>query len=182
MARRIDTRTHRTIDLVTNKGNKRSALDHRVEIFGLDDFLKQLRYAPKETRKAVAQGSKAIADHVAGDMKRAARVVWHAESYELIAPTIRAVQGRTPKVKVGKATLAKVNTRYPSGKRRKVRPKTGQLVMGLEFGGRRSEETMQFPFHRGKRGYVLFPTIRKSHGFIKKEYTKMIGKALGRLA
>jgi len=34
------------------------------------------------------------------------------------------------------------------------------IFFGAEFGGQRRPETMQFPPHRGQRGYWLFPTAR----------------------
>lgn len=32
---------------------------------------------------------------------------------------------------------------------------------GHEFGGRRRPSTMQFPAHRGRQGYTLYPTVRE---------------------
>ena len=146
-----------------------------VEMFGMDEFLRELRFAPNEVKKAVKQGSKEIADKVVVEMKQRARIVWHQEQYETIVPSLRAVQGTVPKVKVGGARKAAVG-------RRKRRPSAGELVMGAEFGGRREETTQQFPIHRGSKGYVLFPTIRKMLNFIKKEYTDQIEKVLRKVA
>ena len=146
-----------------------------IEMFGLDEFLRELRFAPAETRKAIAQGNKVIAAKVVVEMKRRARTIWSAQQYETIVPSLRAVQGTVPKVKIGGATpKARVS-------RRKNRPAPGEFVMGAEFGGRRSEKTMQFPIRR-RGGYVLFPTIHKLHGFIKKEYTANIEKVLRKVA
>jgi hypothetical protein len=145
-----------------------------VEMFGLDEFLRELRFAPAETKKAIKQGNKVIADKVVVEMKKKARVIWSAQQYETIVPSLRAVQGTVPKVKIGGARKAAVS-------RRKNRPSAGDFVMGAEFGGRLSDSTMQFP-HRKSGGYVLFPTIRKLHGFINKEYTDNIEKALRKVA
>ena len=146
-----------------------------AEMFGLDEFLRELRFAPAETKKAIKQGNKAIADKVVVEMKKKARVIWSAQQYETIVPSLRAVQGTVPKVKIGGARKAAVS-------RRKNRPSAGDFVMGAEFGGRRTEKTMQFPIHRGRKGYVMFPTIIKLHGFIKKEYTANIEKVLRKVA
>ena len=145
-----------------------------AEMYGLDEFLRELRFAPAETKKAIKQGNKVIADKVVVDMKRRARTIWSAQQYETIVPSLRAVQGTVPKVKIGGARKAAVS-------RRKNRPASGQFVMGAEFGGRRTETTMQFPIKR-RSGYVLFPTIRKLHGRIKKEYTANIEKVLRKVA
>jgi len=146
-----------------------------IEMFGLDEFLRELRFAPAETKKAIKQGNKAIADKVVVEMKKKARVIWSAQQYETIVPSLRAVQGTVPKIKIGGARKAAVS-------RRRNRPSAGELVMGAEFGGRREETTQQFPIHRGRKGYVLFPTIRRLHGTIKKEYTDQIEKVLRKVA
>ena len=145
-----------------------------AEMFGLDEFLRELRFAPAETKKAIKQGNKAIADKGGVEMKKQARVIWSAQQYETIVPSLRAVQGTVPKVKIGGARKAAVS-------RRKNRPAAGEVVMGAEFGGRQTESTLQFP-HRRRGGYVLFPTIRRLHGFIKKEYTDQIEKVLRKVA
>ena len=144
------------------------------QMFGLDEFLRELRFAPAETKKAVKQTNKVVAEKVVVEMKRRSRIVFHAAQYETIVPSLRAVQGTVPQVKIGGARKAAVS-------RRKNRPSFGDFVMGAEFGGRNKETTMQFPFKR-RGGYVLFPTIRKLNGFIRKEYTDSIEKVLRKVA
>jgi hypothetical protein len=146
-----------------------------IEMFGLDEFLRELRFAPAETKKAVKQGNKVIADKVVVEMKKRAQVVFHAQQYATILPSLRAVQGTVPKVKIGGAKKAAVS-------RRKDRPASGELVLGVEFGARRrGPRTRQFPMAK-RGGYVLFPTIHKLHDFIKKEYTDNIEKVLRKVA
>jgi hypothetical protein len=146
-----------------------------VEMFGMDEFLRELRFAPAETKKAIKQGNKAIADKVVVEMKKRARVVFHAQQYATILPSLRAVQGTVPKVKLGGARKAAVS-------RRKDRPASGELVLGVEFGAkRRGRRTRQFPMAK-RGGFVLFPTIHKLHDFIKKEYTANIEKVLRKVA
>ena len=152
-----------------------------VKIFGLAEFQRALRKAPKETRAAIARGNKEIASQVVVRMTRKARVTWNVEQYETIVPTIRAVQGAKPKIRIGGSTKAKVSPRMPSGRRRKERPPAGDIVFGAEFGGRNTPETQQFPY-RKKGGYVLFPTIRQMNGFIRNEYTRNIERTLKRMA
>ena len=142
-----------------------------VEMFGMDEFLRELRFAPAETKKAIKQGNKAIADKVVVEMKKRARVVFHAQQYATILPSLRAVQGTVPKVKLGGARKAAVS-------RRKNRPASGELVTGVEFGAkRRGPRTRQFPMAK-RGGFVLFPTIHRLHGWIKKEYTDQIERVL----
>jgi len=156
------------------KTNKKLAGD--VEIFGLKEMQRALRKAPPETRKRVNAGSKEVAEHVVQLMKVRARSVPHAHQYELVVPSLRAIAGRTPRMRIGGTRKARVS--------RKARPSVGEFIHGVEFGGgkyRRTENggsTMQFPPHRGRKGYVIFPTIAASHEFIKKEYSRQIEKVL----
>lgn len=152
-----------------------------VPVFGLDEFKRAIRHVPSDMRKSIAQSNKAIAKKVVDDMDRKARVIWSAQQYETIVPSIRAVQGNVPKIRLGGSRKAKVSRKYPSGKTRKVIPSAGDYVYGAEFGGRGTDTTMQFPFRR-RGGYVLFPTIRSNHGFIKREYTKNVERHLRKYA
>ena len=77
-----------------------------TEMFGLDEFLRELRFAPAETKKAVKQGNKVIADKVVVEMKKRAQVVFHAQQYATLLPSLRAVQGTVPKIKIGGARRA----------------------------------------------------------------------------
>ena len=156
------------------KTSKKLAGD--VEIFGLQEMQRALRKAPPETRKRVNAGSKEVAEHVVKLMKVRARTVPHARQYELVVPSLRAIAGRTPRMRIGGTRKARVS--------RKARPSVGEFLHGVEFGGRarkrtsRGGSTMQFAPHRGRKGYVIFPTIAASHEFIKKEYSRQIEKVL----
>ena len=148
-----------------------------IEMFGMDDFLRQLQRAPKETKKAVRHANREIAKTVLVQMKRRARIVPHAAQYQTIIKSLKTPVGTVPKIKAGGANpKAVVAPRMIDG--RKTRPASGDLFFGVEFGGGRRSTTRQFPRHRGKKGYVLFPTIIKMHGFIKKEYTDQIERVL----
>lgn len=147
-----------------------------VEIFGLEEMQRHLRKASPETRKRVNAGSKEVAEQLVKVMKVRARTVPHARQYDLVVPSLRAIVGRTPRVRIGGFPKARVS--------RKPRPSVGQFLHGAEFGGgkfRRTDRggsTMQFPPHRGRKGYVIFPTIVASHEFIKREYSRQIEKVL----
>tara|TARA_R110000824_G_scaffold91499_1_gene222704 strand:- start:208 stop:732 length:525 start_codon:yes stop_codon:yes gene_type:complete len=147
-----------------------------VEMFGMDDFLRQLRKAPAETRKAVSHGSREIAKTVLVQVKRRARMVPHASQYQTIIPSLKTPVGPVPKIQAGGSKKAATHRRMIDGK--KKLPPSGDIFFGVEFGGGRRSTTRQFPRHRGKKGYVLFPTIIRMQGFIKKEYTKQIDDVL----
>ena len=148
-----------------------------IEMFGMDDFLRDLRRAPKETRKAVNHGSREIAKTVLVQMKSRSRTVFHAAQYQTIIKSLKTPVGSVPKIQAGGANpKAAVSPRMINGK--KTRPGSGDIFFGVEFGGRRKSTTRQFPHHRGRKGYVLFPTIIKMRVFIQKEYTKQIEDVL----
>jgi hypothetical protein len=148
-----------------------------IEMFGMDDFLRQLRKAPAETRKAVSHGSREIAKTVLVRMKQRSRIVPHAAQYQTIVKSLKTPVGSVPKIKAGGTNpKAATHRRMIDGK--KTRPASGDIFFGVEFGGGRRSTTRQFPPHRGKKGYVLFPTIIKMHGFIKREYTDQIERVL----
>ena len=148
-----------------------------IEMFGMDDFLRQLRKAPAETRKAVKHANREIAKTVLVRMKQRSRIMPHAAQYQTIVKSLKTPVGTVPQIKAGGTNpKAAVAARMIDG--RKTRPASGDIFFGVEFGGRRRPTTRQFPPHRGKKGYVLFPTIIKMHGWIKKEYTDQIERVL----
>jgi len=177
----------RQVKVKPDRTSKKLAGD--VEIFGLKEMQRGLRRAPAATRKAVNRGSKEVAEHVVKQMQIRARTVPHARQYALLLPTLRALGGRTPRLRLGGSAKARVT--------RKDRPNVGQFIYGVEFGGRkfraqrrftrigsaggisvRAGSTVQFPPHRGRKGYVIFPTITASHEYIKREYSRQIEKVL----
>jgi hypothetical protein len=148
-----------------------------IEMFGMDDFLRELRRAPKETRKAVSHANREIAKTVLVRMKQRSRIVPHAAQYQTIIKSLKTPVGTVPKIQAGGTNpKAATHRRMIDGK--KTRPASGDIFFGVEFGGGRKSTTRQFPPWRGKKGYVLFPTIIKMHDFIKKEYTDQIERVL----
>ena len=142
----------RTFDLVMPKTKiPRSEFEHRTEIEGLREFQRALRFADKDTKKMVKQGSKAIATHVVKVMRVRAMRIRHREQYEMILPSIRAVQGSTPRIRVGGKRRAKVTPMYPSGNRRRDKVYAGDVLMGLEFGGTNRKYTGTKVFVENKR-------------------------------
>ncbi len=67
-----------------------------IEMFGMDEFLRELRRAPKETRKAVNRGSQVIAETVVVRVKQRSRHVFHASRYQTTIKSFRAVKGHRP--------------------------------------------------------------------------------------
>ena len=161
-----------------------------IEVFGLEELQRALRGMPKQVNRQVQQGNKAIANHVVKQMKTRAKGVFHAQQYDLIIPSLKAVQGRVPKIRIGGKRVTRPGNMGAHKRTRETDttsrwpPYAGQIVYGVEFGGRNIRRgygnTMKFAFHRGKKGYVLFPTIKRAHGFIKNTFNKNIAKAINK--
>ena len=143
------------------------------------DFQKQIQFAENDVKKEARNANKDIADKVVQMARRNSWMAYHPRQYEsLVRPTIRAVQGTTPKIKSGGAKIVR-RPRYrgdPSVKATDVWP-------AVEFGssktvddlGRRTGDKFG---PRRKGGWVLFPTIRTLQPWIRGEYTKRMEKIL----
>ena len=88
-----------------------------IEMFGMDDFLRDLRRAPAETRRAVSHGSREIAKTVLVQMKLRSRTVFHAAQYQTIVPSLKTPVGPVPKIQGGgaspKAAVSRRKNRPP---------------------------------------------------------------------
>lgn len=117
--------------------------DTSYEIKGLRQLLKALNKIPKDLQNDVRDASQQIASDLVSGAKNAA----HTPLQNLAASGLKAKRDRVPVVRVSKAML---------------RPGTRgtDVFYGAEFGGGRRSTTQQFPAHRGKRGYFLYPTAR----------------------
>ena len=80
-----------------------------IEIFGLEELQRAMRGMPKQVNRQVQQGNKAIANHVVKQMKTRAKGVFHAQQYDLIIPSLKAVQGRVPKIRMGGKRVTRPN-------------------------------------------------------------------------
>lgn len=148
----------------------------------VDDFRKRLKWADKDVKKEAGRANKDIAERVVQLARRNSWMAYHPRQYEaLVRPTIRAVQGSTPKIKVGGAKIVR-RPRY----RGDVSVKATDVWPAVEFGSDRTTDSLgrrtgRKVGPRQKGGYVLFPTIRSMQPWIRGEYTKAMEKVLGRL-
>ena len=66
------------------------------------EFAKRLRYVDKDTKKAARQANKRIAERVVIQIRGAALFdPYHPRQYAKFLPSVKAVQGTTPKIKIG---------------------------------------------------------------------------------
>lgn len=132
---------------------------------------KALRSLPKESKKELTKASKVIAGEVAaGAQSKAGGLEARVGGWKYLARTIRAGSSSIPQVKIG-------------GSRRipKHTGKVGDLLWGLEFGGRKRPTTMQFLPHLGREGYALWPAVRAHEERTAKQYSAALNDALGNI-
>ena len=150
-----------------------------VKMPEVKDCQKQIRFAEKDVKKEARAANKDIADRVVQIARRNSWMAYHPRQYEsLVRPTIRAVQGTTPKIKVGGAKIVR-RPRY----RGDLSVKATAVWPAVEFGSARTVDSLgrrtgdKFGPRR-KGGWVLFPTIRIMQPWIREQYTKRMEKIL----
>jgi len=133
-----------------------------------------IRRLPKTSKKELGKASKAIAGDVAMDARtKAASQAGRVGGWALLGPTIRAGGSSIPEVKIGGKRKIKGRSRISGG-----RQTVGDLLWGLEFGGRARPRTMQFLPHLGQTGYALWPTVRARSEQTGQDYSKALLRAL----
>jgi hypothetical protein len=106
-------------------------------------------------------------------------MAYHPRQYEvMVKPSIRAVQGTTPKIKVGNQQIAR-KPRF----RGDPSVKFNDIWYAVEFGSSRKldsrgRRTGQKLPPRKKGGYVLYPTIKSLQKDIVARYVKATKRIL----
>jgi len=147
------------------------------------EFQTRIRKAAKagnnDIRKAARNANKDIASTVVVQIKRSAYfLAYHPQQYAKFLPSVKAVQGTTPKIKIGGARNFR-RARYRGDKPVKL----WEVQGGVEFGttkildrlGRRMGNKFG---PRKKGGYVVFPVIRSMQKYIRKTYTDEMERVL----
>lgn len=146
----------------------------KQKFIGLPGLNKYLRYLPEEAGDQLRQASDEIADRVADEAAGRARGLHPAA--RLVAGALTTPASRIPTVKLGNSRKLPA---HGDGRRRTGRRQTvGDLIYGAEFGGGKRPNTRQFPEHRGRKGYFLWPTIRDNGRYIRTTYSEALDRAL----
>lgn len=123
---------------------------------GLADYIAGLREFERDIKRATAEANREAAEHVQPLVQSAYR--------EQYPNSRRAVAGIGKRATQRKAAITLNLRRFP-------------YLMGREFGARRFK---QFPPHRGRRGYFLYPTLRERTDEIVEFYAEAHVRALKR--
>jgi len=133
-----------------------------------------IRRLPKSAKKELGKESRRIADDVAGDARsKAASLAGRSGGWALLGPTIKAGGSSIPEVKIGGKRRIKGRSKVSGGNQT-----IGNLMWGLEFGGRARPRTRQFQPHLGTTGYALWPTVRARDEQTGQDYSKALLRAL----
>lgn len=134
--------------------------DTVAEIKGLSQLLRVLNKIPKELQNEVRDASQDIAS----DLVAGAQAAAHTPLQHLAASGLKAKRDRVPVIRVPR-TMARPGTKYTD------------IFYGAEFGGGARPSTQQFPTHRGRLGYFLYPTARARGRKYAEKWAEAVDKA-----
>lgn len=136
----------------------RAQSDTVAEIKGMRQLLRVLSKLPKDLQAEVRDASQAIADDLVNQSKNAA----HTPLQQKVAGALKAKRDRVPVVKAG----GKVDG-----------TPVKDIFYGAEFGGGKRPTTRQFPTHKGREGYFLYPTARARGREYSEKWAEAVDKA-----
>lgn len=130
-----------------------------AEVRGLKELQRELRAADPELARQLQQVNKQLVESVADEARSAAAASVSNRSKASIRPQ---ASGREARVVAG-------GPRVPE-------------FYGQEFGGGKRPRTRQFPPHRGREGYFLWPTVRRRLRVASEEWADIFDEIFGTTA
>lgn len=130
-----------------------------AEVRGLKELQRELRAADPELARRLQQVNKRLVESVADEARSAAGPSVSTRSKASIRPQ---ASGREARVVAG-------GPRVPE-------------FYGQEFGGGKRPRTRQFPPHRGREGYFLWPTVRRRLRVASEEWADIFDEIFGTTA
>jgi hypothetical protein len=128
---------------------KFNAKSDGVNVEGLAELRRALKAVSADAPKELSAAGKEVAQFVADDARSAAAALGGVAAK--VAPSI------TARASAGGGAVSLGGTAYP-------------MALGAEFGGRGRPTTQQFQPHKGRTGYMVYPTIRANADRIESEY------------
>lgn len=148
-----------------------------VTVEGLRPLMRELNTLGPEANAQLRDTSQDVAEQLARNIRRRART----PQEDAVYASVRARRDRVPKVAAGGARLAAVSRPVHGRKKgsRSVqrRPKSGQMIFGVEFGSRGS---WRFPRPHNNDGYWMFRTFRASQTWMLGEWLACLERVLAR--
>jgi hypothetical protein len=137
----------------------RAQSDTVTEIKGLPQLLRVLNKIPKDLQAEVRDAS----GEIAADLVSGAQNAAHTPLQLKVAGALKVKRDRVPVVRAGGKTSDGTPVK--------------DLFYGAEFGGGRRSTTQQFPTHRGRLGYFLYPTARARGRKYAEKWAEAVDKA-----
>ena len=143
---------------------------------------------PEDAQKELRGRNKYMMNNLAHQIRQAAVYAPNRRQSEALAKSVRATRDRFPSIIIGGARKAPVQRRATPGS---PKPTYSDLLYGTEFGQTSGPESrakfpqggMKFwyasaPLGRGRRGYFIFPTLRKNQEKIRQDFLSTVDKII----
>lgn len=140
---------------------------------------RRLRELPRESAGQLRDAAGDISRFVAEDARSGAQQLGGVA--RMVAPAILVGRDRVPVVKLGSRQQLPGTGNGWEHRRGGPGSTMAAVAMGAEFGGGARASTRQFKPHRGKRGYFLWPAVRRDSDRIQKTYSAALDAALQRI-
>ena len=151
-----------------------------------DMLMKAFKVMDKEAQDRLRARNKLIVSALAHKIQQAAAYAPNPRQAQQVAKSVRGNRDRIPNITIGGARKASVSRK---GNVNNPKPTYGELLFGTEFGQsansprRFKQGGMKFPYlsaplGRGRRGYFIFPTLRRNQEMIRRDYLETVYKLL----
>lgn len=152
------------------------------------DLMEAFKKMPKEAQADLRGRNKLMVSKLAHKIQQAAAYAPNPRQAQALAKSVRATRDRVPSIIIGGARKAPVKRKATPGS---PKPTYSDLLYGSEFGQTDSPSSktkfpqggMKFwylsaPMGRGRRGYFIFPTLRKNQETIRRDFFSTIDKVI----
>lgn len=154
------------------------------------ELMDAFKSMPEDAQKELRGRNKYMMNNLAHQIRQAAAYAPHPRQAKALAASVRATRDRFPSIIIGGARKAPVQRRATPGS---PRPTYSDLLYGTEFGQTDAPTSktkfpqggMKFwyqsaPLGRGRRGYFIFPTLRKNQEKIRKDFLATVEKIIAK--
>ena len=145
---------------------------------------------PEDAQKELRGRNKYMMNNLAHQIKQAAAYAPNPRQAQALAVSVRATRDRFPSIIIGGARKAPVSRKATPGS---PRPTYSDLLYGTEFGQTDAPSSktkfpqggmkfwyMSAPLGRGRRGYFIFPTLRKNQEKIRRDFLSTVDKIIAK--
>lgn len=145
---------------------------------------------PEDAQKELRGRNKYMMNNLAHQIQQAAAYAPNPRQAQALAKSVRATRDRFPSIIIGGARKAPVSRKATPGS---PKPTYSDLLYGTEFGQTDSPTSktkfpqggmkfwyMSAPLGRGRRGYFIFPTLRRNQEKIRTDFLATVDKIIAK--